>query len=72
MYRTDDPIADFDRWDADREAEEARLPICYACGNRILDDYCYQIGGEIICEECLLENYRKLTEDFMDGGAFNG
>lgn len=64
MMWTDDPLGDFDRWDAEQERELERLPICCECGNRIEDDFCYEINDEIICEACM-EQYRKFTSDFM-------
>lgn len=66
MYRTDDPDRDFDAWEAEQAREMERLPRCSECGERILDDFCYQINDEIICEECMQDNYRKATSDLMD------
>lgn len=65
MYRTDDPHADFDRWDADQADAIALLPVCCDCGEPIFDDFCYQIYDEVLCEECLNQNYRKVTTDLM-------
>lgn len=66
MYRTDDPDRDYDAWEADQAREMERLPICSECGERILDDFCYVIYDEIICEECMNEHYRKVTTNLMD------
>ena len=65
MYRTDDPIADFDRFEAEQARELERLPICSECGERIQDDFCYVINDEIICTDCLDATYCKPTEDLM-------
>lgn len=65
MYRTDDPCADFDRFEAEREAEESLLPICSECGERIYDCFAYVINDEVICEDCMRDNYRKQTVDLM-------
>ena len=65
MYRTDDPDRDFDAWEAEQAREMERLLICSECGERIMDDFCYQIYDEIICEECMNENYRKMTTHLM-------
>jgi formylmethanofuran dehydrogenase subunit E len=59
MYRTDDPYDDFLRHDAEQQAWLDSLPRCAICGEPIQDEYCYEINGENICEECLYENYRK-------------
>lgn len=66
MYYTDDPIADFERYDRDCEREMQRLPVCAECGERITDDDCYEINGEIICTECLNDNYRRSTNDYIE------
>lgn len=65
MFRTDNPHADFDRWEAEREAELERLPECTYCGDKIQDDYLYEINDELICERCLRENFRKETNDYV-------
>ena len=61
MYRTDDPVADFDRWDREQELRTADLPECDICGKQIEDHY-YNLYGEICCEECLEENFRVSVE----------
>ena len=48
-----------------QEAELNRLPKCCECCEPIQDDYCFQINDEIICEQCLVENYRISTEDLV-------
>lgn len=63
MFYTDDPVADFHSHDAEQERKLDKLPECYECGNKIQSEYCYEINGEYICEECLKENHRKLTDD---------
>lgn len=57
----------FDIWDAhdiEMERRRTRLPQCDYCGEHIQDEYYYEIGGEIICEECLNEHFRK--ENYME------
>lgn len=66
MYYTDNPIADYDRYDAEQERKLSRLPTCAECGNKIQDEECYEINGELICPECLKDNYRRWTEDFIE------
>lgn len=61
--RTDDPIADFNAWDAEREAQLEKLPICADCGERITTDFCYCINDEYICPDCMDSGYRKWTVD---------
>lgn len=66
FLRTDDPIADYDRWDAEQERELERLPVCTECGERITDDFFYDINGECICERCMDANYKKSTDDYIE------
>lgn len=65
-FRTDDPVSDFDNYDAECEEELERLPMCEACGERIQDDYLYDIDGYILCEECMNDIYRHSTENYME------
>lgn len=64
MPWTDDPVADFLRYDAEQEKQIEKLPLCVCCGNRVTDDFYYDIDGEILCEECLKDKYRKDVDDF--------
>ena len=62
--RTDNPLADFDQWENEQEKWLRKRPKCDCCGRPITDDYCFEMGGDIICEECLNKAFRKWTEDF--------
>ena len=64
MIFTDDPVADAERYYAEQQARLSRLPVCIHCGEKIQDDYYYDIGNEIICEECLNDIYRNDIEDY--------
>ena len=66
MYYSDDPIKDFDFYDAVLTAELNKLPKCYECGEPIQDDNCYEINDELICPECLDNNHKKWTEDYTE------
>lgn len=65
MYRTDDPVADFERYDAEMAREEARLPRCEYCGEAIYEKY-YEINGKIVCEDCLNDLFAHYVEDEME------
>lgn len=58
MYYTDDPIADFDRWDTDQHKQLEQLPVCEDCGEHIQDETAFYINGEWICEDCM-DSYRR-------------
>lgn len=38
-------------------------PVCCYCDEPIQDDFCYEVNGELICEDCLEVHFRKPTED---------
>lgn len=66
FYRTDDPLADFDRWDAEQQAALNKLPKCAECGEPIQDDCYYEINGECVCPACLDNNHKHWVEDYID------
>ncbi len=51
-----------------REEDEylSRCPKCDCCGERIQDDYLFNIGGDLYCEECLIDQFRHATDDYTD------
>lgn len=62
-------IEAYDLWamdDARKERWLESLPICSECGEPIQDDTCYEINGELICPDCLRDNHRKCTDDYME------
>lgn len=65
FYRTDDPAADFDRYDAEQQKQLEKRPKCSMCDEYIQSDQFYEINDEVICEECLNENFRKSVEDYV-------
>lgn len=66
MSYTDNPIADFDRWDAEQTKQLERLPVCCECDHHIQDENCYEINGELICPECLENNHKKRVDDYVE------
>lgn len=48
----------------DRELEH--LPRCAICDEPIQGEYLYEINDETICKACLVREYRKSTEDYME------
>lgn len=64
-YYSDDPVRDFDRWDADQERSRMRhrRGKCIHCGEDVYDyDDHYDIDGDLIHEDCLsgwAEQYRR-------------
>lgn len=54
----------FERHDAENEKWLSSRPICSCCGEHIQDDMLYDIGGKLICEECIKE-FRHCTDNYM-------
>ncbi len=63
---TDDPIRDWDRHCDEEAAQETRLPRCDCCKERIYEDSLFDIDGEILCEDCMNNRYRRDTDDYME------
>lgn len=53
-----------------REDAEARymkaLPTCDCCGEKIEDEYLFDIDGNLYCPDCADNLFRKSTEKYMD------
>lgn len=63
MYRTDDPVRDFEAQDREQQRRLARCPICYECGEPIQDEKLFYIDGRFYHEDCM-EEHHKYTEDY--------
>ena len=64
MMFTNDPIADFNAWDSEKERRLARAPKCAECGKPIQEDRLFDIDGELYHVKCFENNYLKWTEDY--------
>ena len=65
IYRSDDPIRDFNRYEADRDKWLAERPECADCGEHIQDAKAYYINGEWICKRCM-STYFVEVGDYME------
>lgn len=65
MIFTDDPLSDFDRYGKQQEEWLNSCPVCDCCGEPIQDDFCYEINGDLICEDCLDMHFRKAVDDII-------
>jgi formylmethanofuran dehydrogenase subunit E len=61
-----DPVADAEEYYSKQEEGLDRLPKCSECKDPILDEHLYAFGDKLICEECLKDNHRKDTSDFLE------
>ena len=57
-----DPAKEWDKYCEEQEKEAEKRPLCCLCGERILDEECYEvIDGEYICEACMESRCRVVT-----------
>lgn len=67
MMRSNDPLADFYRWDREEMENEKLFPVCDCCKKRITDETYfttrYMRKNIKICHDCLEENQ---TEDYVE------
>ena len=64
-YRTDDPIADFNRHEREQDKLLERLPKCADCGEPIQDDDYYEFDCYFYCWDCVNDNHKKSTDSFI-------
>lgn len=53
-------------WERHEARVERRLserPVCGDCGRPIQDEYWFEVEGEILCEECMHDRYRRRADD---------
>jgi formylmethanofuran dehydrogenase subunit E len=53
MVWTDDPVADFDRYDGEYAKLLSLLPVCVECGEPIQDETAFYIYDDWVCERCI-------------------
>lgn len=63
MPYTDDPLADFARYDAEQYELIKKLPRCSECDEHIQDERAYYINGEWICKECMNQYLKEVDAD---------
>lgn len=63
MFMTDDPVADFNRWDAELQRLLERLPKCTVCCEPIQQEDAVCINGDYYCDNCL-DNMRERIGDY--------
>ena len=53
ICRSNDPLADFDRDDAEEYAFAQKCPVCAICGQRITDETFRRIGADCYHDSCI-------------------
>lgn len=68
-HYTDNPARDAENEYLEAQEQLERCPKCEYCGHYIADEVCYEIDGNIICDDCILDylhdNCRVKTEEVM-------
>ena len=71
MSFVDDYIPDYDElheaFEDEQEENANKFPKCDCCGESIVEEHFYNIDGTFICENCMRDEYRVKTEDYMEG-----
>lgn len=55
----------FELHEAEQEAWIEKRPLCVCCLNPIQDDYLYDIDGKLYCEDCMRDEFRKCTDNYV-------
>lgn len=63
---TDDPVSDFERWDAEQERKLESLPVCCICDEPIQQEKAVYYNDEWCCEDCEDEFWQNIREDFLE------
>ena len=66
MFYSDDPVMDFQRYDAEQAERLEQYPKCAHCGHEITDERLFNINGELYHIGCAEEEFQKWTEDYME------
>ncbi len=62
IFRSDDPNADFDRWDDYQNKMIDELPTCDHCGYKIRTERYCDMYGYKVCMECLERDFMKTVQ----------
>ena len=69
MAYTNDPIADFERHDAEQSKKLANLPLCSICNEPIQQEKAVYYNDQWCCEECEEEFWQGIRGDFLEDVA---
>lgn len=62
---SDDPVRDFESWDAEQNRWLEKLPVCCRCDRPIQGEHLWDVDGDLYCEECAEDEFKKRTEDYI-------
>lgn len=66
MTFTDNPIADFERHDREKEKALSMLPVCECCGNPIQQKKAVYYNDQWCCKECEEIFWLNIRDDFLE------
>ena len=55
----------FEEHEREQDEELEGLPKCSECREPIQEDMCYDFDGDLICEDCLKQNHKVWTENYI-------
>ena len=58
-------VDNYSMWERNEREMERKLasrPVCEDCGNPIQDEFYFEVEGDILCEECMHDRYRKSAD----------
>lgn len=72
MSYTDDPIADFERWDSEQQRKLQKLPVCECCGEPIQQERAVYYNNQWCCEDCEDIFWFGIRVDFLESVDADG
>jgi uncharacterized Zn finger protein (UPF0148 family) len=57
---------DYDLYEAMQMKKEMEAPHCDKCGQPIFDDYLWDFKGDIYCEECAEDAFKRSTDNYYN------
>jgi formylmethanofuran dehydrogenase subunit E len=63
MFYSDNPVLDFEEFDAEQNRQLEELPVCADCDEHIQDEVAYYINGEWICKDCMSAYEREVLPE---------
>lgn len=72
MYFTDDPAADFERYDREQQKELEKLPVCEYCGEPIQQEEAVYHNGQWCCEDCESDFWNDIRDEFLESVDADG
>lgn len=64
--RTDNPYYDADCWQDQIEESYKYRPHCGWCDTKITSDFAYQVGDDLLCEDCFKEYVDEIRVDMLN------